>query len=84
MDRTQLPADSPAATILTHNYLQHYSLPRQATVRERARLQSCPDDFRLIGTDREVSEVIGNGVAVNLATAVSYSVRESNSFRPVY
>lgn len=56
----------PAKTIIaaggggTWGY--HYPEPRALTNRERARLQSFPDDFEFIGTTTEVRRQIGNAV----------------------
>lgn len=56
----------PAKTIIaaggggTWGY--HYPEPRALTNRERARLQSFPDDFEFIGSTTEVRRQIGNAV----------------------
>lgn len=56
----------PAKTIIaaggggTWGY--HYPEPRPLTNRERARLQSFPDDFEFIGSVAEVRRQIGNAV----------------------
>lgn len=61
LDRTK-----PSATIIagggggTWGY--HYSEPRALTNRERARLQSFPDDFIFLGSVAEVRRQIGNAV----------------------
>ena len=58
--------DEPAKTIIaaggggTWGY--HYPEPRALTNRERARLQSFPDDFKFIGSPSEVRRQIGNAV----------------------
>lgn len=58
--------DEPAKTIIaaggggTWGY--HYPEPRALTNRERARLQSYPDDFIFVGTNAEVRRQIGNSV----------------------
>ena len=58
--------NEPAKTIIaaggggTWGY--HYPDPRALTNRERARLQSFPDDFIFVGTTTEVRRQIGNAV----------------------
>ncbi len=58
--------DEPAKTIIaaggggTWGY--HYPEPRPLTNRERARLQSFPDDFKFMGNIAEVRRQIGNAV----------------------
>lgn len=58
--------NEPAKTIIaaggggTWGY--HYPEPRPLTNRERARLQSFPDDFEFIGTFAEIRRQIGNAV----------------------
>lgn len=62
----RLKLDEPAKTIIaaggggTWGY--HYPEPRPLTNRERARLQSFPDDFVFEGTVTEVRRQIGNAV----------------------
>lgn len=58
--------NEPAKTIIaaggggTWGY--HYPEPRPLTNRERARLQSFPDDFEFVGSTTEVRRQIGNAV----------------------
>lgn len=58
--------DEPSKTIIaaggggTWGY--HYPEPRSLTNRERARLQSFPDDFEFVGTMAQVRKQIGNAV----------------------
>lgn len=62
----RLHPDEPSPTIVaaggggTWGY--HYSEPRALTNRERARLQTFPDDFEFIGSTTEVRRQIGNAV----------------------
>ena len=62
----RLKLDEPAKTIIaaggggTWGY--HYPEPRPLTNRERARLQSFPDDFVFQGSVTEVRRQIGNAV----------------------
>ena len=62
----RLNRNEPAKTIIaaggggTWGY--HYSEPRPLTNRERARLQSFPDDFEFFGNITEVRRQIGNAV----------------------
>ena len=65
----RIKLDEPAKTIIaaggggTWGY--HYPEPRPLTNRERARLQSFPDDFVFEGTVAEVRRQIGNAVPPN-------------------
>ena len=58
--------DEPSKTIIaaggggTWGY--HYPEPRSLNNRERARLQSFPDDFEFVGTMTQVRKQIGNAV----------------------
>jgi len=62
----RIKLDEPAKTIIaaggggTWGY--HFPEPRPLTNRERARLQSFPDDFKFIGSTTEVRRQIGNAV----------------------
>ena len=62
----RLKLDEPSKTIIaaggggTHGY--HYPEPRPLTNRERARLQTFPDDFIFEGTIADVRKQIGNAV----------------------
>lgn len=49
---------------------------RYLTVRESARLQTFPDDFRFHGSWTETMRQLGNAVPVHLARTVATSVRE--------
>jgi DNA (cytosine-5)-methyltransferase 1 len=62
----RIKLDEPAKTIIaaggggTWGY--HYPEPRPLTNRERARLQSFPDNFEFVGSVAEVRRQIGNAV----------------------
>ena len=70
----RLRADQPAYTVTgsggggTHVY--HWEEPRALTNRERARLQSFPDDYEFFGSKEEVRRQIGMAVPVKGAEAI--------------
>ena len=59
----------------------HYSEPRPLTNRERARIQTFPDDFIFEGTQREVRMQIGNAVPPLGAKAVAEALLKHISER---
>jgi len=71
----RLKLDEPSKTIIaaggggTWGY--HYPEPRPLTNRERARLQSFPDDFRFLGSVADVRKQIGNAVPPNGVRALA-------------
>lgn len=71
----RIKRDEPAKTIIaaggggTWGY--HYPEPRPLTNRERARLQSFPDDFKFEGSVTEVRRQIGNAVPPEGVRAVA-------------
>ncbi len=74
--------DAPALTIRTEflkpekgRYL-HPQAHRSITVREGARLQTFPDDFRFAGSNYQAVKQIGNAVPVLLARRIAEAVRE--------
>ncbi len=74
-----LKANAPATTIRAehHGNIQwHYRLPRRISLREAARLQSFPDEFRFLSGMRETERQIGNAVPPALAWHIAKSVRE--------
>lgn len=82
----KLVADRPTRTLLAHlgkdGYSQiHYdgAQGRVISVREAARLQSFPDDFRFEGTMNNAFRQIGNAVPPLLAEAIARSVVQSLS-----
>lgn len=81
----RLDPDAPGATItarfdsFTRGRFAHPFEDRNITLREGARLQTFPDDFRFDGTQEEVAALIGNAVPPLLAEAVGRSFVQSAS-----
>lgn len=74
-----LKANAPATTIRAehHGNIQwHYSLPRRISLREAARLQSFPDEFKFLSGMRETERQIGNAVPPVLSWHIAKAVRE--------
>ena len=71
----RLKLDEPSKTIIaaggggTHGY--HWPEPRALTNRERARLQSFPDDMIFKGSVADVRKQIGNAVPPNGVVALA-------------
>lgn len=73
-----LTADAPATTMRSecHGNLQfHYALPRRISMREAARIQSFPDDFKFEAKLRETERMIGNAVPPVFAWHIAKSVQ---------
>ena len=73
--RSQEP--SKAVTGAARNEFVHPTEDRCLTVRECARLQTFPDDFRFFGNASERMQLIGNAVPPLLASRIAEVVRES-------
>ena len=62
----RLHPDKPSPTIVANGgggtWGYHYEEPRPLTNRERARIQTFPDDFEFIGSMSEVRKQLGNAV----------------------
>lgn len=71
----KLTAAEPSHTVMKSNGIEHYSLERNLTVRELARLQSFPDSYEFCGSATQKKGQIGNAVPVKLATAIAKSIR---------
>lgn len=78
----RLDRNKPAPTItcgcnsVTKGRYTHYSSDRGITMREAARLQSFPDDFRFFGGQKEIARQIGNSVPPLLAKAIAVSIKK--------
>jgi len=72
MSYRKLDPKKPAKTIFSGHRAPpaHYSYPRSITVREAARLQGFPDDFRIYGAFANQMMQVTNAVPPPLATAV--------------
>ena len=74
----RLHPDQPAYTITgsggggTHGY--HWSEPRALTNRERARIQTFPDDFVFVGKKESIRKQIGMAVSPNMARIIFHHI----------
>ncbi len=77
----RLHPDQPSYTITgsggggTHGY--HYEEPRPLTNRERARIQSFPDDFEFLGSKESVRKQIGMAVPPKLSQIIFTAVLDT-------
>lgn len=73
---TRYHPNKPSFTIDTgHRNHFHYSENRVPTVRENARLQSFPDNFRFLGTRTQQNRQVGNAVPPLLAETLASQLR---------
>lgn len=74
---TRFASNKPAPTIDTgHRHHFHYKYNRVPTVRECARLQSFPDDFRFLGNKTQQFRQVGNAVPPLMAQAIAEQVKK--------
>lgn len=74
---TRFASDKPAPTIDTgHRHHFHYKYNRVPTVRECARLQSFPDDFKFLGNKTQQFRQVGNAVPPLMAQAIAEQVKK--------
>lgn len=67
----------PSITIDTgHNMYFHYLYDRVPTIRESARLQSFPDDFKFTGNKGERFRQVGNAVPPKIAKVLALAIME--------
>ena len=72
---TRFPIDEPSPTIDTgHRHHFHYKECRVPTVRECARLQSFPDDFRFLGNKTQQFRQVGNAVPPLMAKVIGQAL----------
>ena len=77
----RLHPDKPSYTITgsggggTHGY--HYTEPRALTNRERARLQTFPDDFEFRGTKEQICKQIGMAVPPRLSRIIFNAILDT-------
>ncbi len=73
---TRYNSKKPSKTIDTgHRNHFHYKYNRVPTVRENARFQSFPDDFKFIGTKTSQNKQVGNAVPVFLSQAIAMHIK---------
>ena len=75
----RLMEDQPSWTILAHigmdGYMYiHPTENRTLSVREAARIQSFPDDFKFVGNQQETYVQVGNAVPPLLGKAIGESI----------
>ncbi|MCY4641511.1 MAG: DNA (cytosine-5-)-methyltransferase [Gammaproteobacteria bacterium] len=82
---SRLDADKPSTT-LTVNFVHpasnrciHPTQDRALTLREGARLQSFPDDFKFAGNIAQIAKQIGNAVPPLLAKAIGEAIHASHA-----
>lgn len=74
---TRFASNKPAPTIDTgHRHHFHYKYNRVPTVRECARLQSFPDNFRFLGNKTQQFRQVGNAVPPLLAQAIAGQLKK--------
>ena len=72
----KLKSDGFSCTITKSGRYIHPEYNRIVSVRECARIQTFPDDFKFAGSMRQMYMQIGNAVPVNMAEAIGRSVME--------
>lgn len=73
----RLDRNNPSITIDTgHNMYFHYKYNRVPTIRESARLQSFPDDFKFVGNKGQKFRQVGNAVPPKMAEVLALAIME--------
>lgn len=74
---TRFASNKPAPTIDTgHRHHFHYKYNRVPTVRECARLQSFPDNFKFLGNKTQQFRQVGNAVPPLMAQAIAEQLKK--------
>ncbi len=74
---TRYHSKKPSKTIDTgHRNHFHYKFNRVPTIRENARLQSFPDNFKFYGTKTQQNRQVGNAVPPLLAQALADQIKK--------
>jgi DNA (cytosine-5)-methyltransferase 1 len=73
----QSPTLTAGFDSFTRGRYAHPEQHRSLTLREGARLQGFPDDFRFLGTRHDVRYQIGNAVPPPLASAAGEAIKRS-------
>lgn len=71
----KLHPDEPSLTVSNNPFI-HPTEDRYITPREKARLQTFPDEFEFIGTKTEVTQQLGNAVPVELARKLAIKIKD--------
>lgn len=74
--RNQIVGTITATATPENSGIIHPTENRRYSVREIARFQSFPDDFKFIGSTRQKYKMIGNAVPVNLAYYIAKKIME--------
>ena len=75
-----LAIDEPSPTVMTlPDDFVHPSEARTLTVRELARVQSFPDNFRFFGSKSKRNLQIGNAVPPLLALAIANEIKKAQT-----
>ena len=75
----RLSGDEPSKAITggALNEFLHPTHDRSLTMRECARLQTFPDDFKFLGSSTDVVQLIGNAVPPTLALVLAKSLKDN-------
>lgn len=73
----EMNENKQSRTVRAGNHFKHYLYDRTLTLRELARVQGFPDDYRFVGCKTAIRKQIGNAVPCNLAKAVADTIRHN-------